>query len=217
MKARIIIASLLMFSVTLAMSQDMDRRIRFGVTGGVNFQNLNGNDRDGSTLDYSVITGFNLGVNTLIPIAPEFHFQPGLLFTTKGARNDAPTPDITYRLSYIELPLNLVYRGLLGTGFVLIGFGPYAAYAVGGRVMEGDASRDITFTSTVAAGEPLTNYYFRRFDLGGNLFLGYELGMGLVFQLNTQLGMIRINPEDNRFPDLSMKNTGFGFAVGYRF
>jgi hypothetical protein len=61
--------------------------------------------------------------------------------------------------------------------------------------------------------------FLRAFDAGGNIFAGYELASGIFIQLNTQLGMLKINPEDRRISNdlLSIKNTGFGFSIGYRF
>jgi hypothetical protein len=225
MKIKIIFFALsFLFSVSLAIGQIADRaKPAFGVTGGVNFQNLNGKDRNGNKLDNDMIMGFNVGANVQIPIVPEFFFQPGLLFSTKGAKNVAGPVTTTIRLSYIELPLNLVYKSSLGAGYVMLGFGPYLGYGIMGKaVFESGSARvesDIEFTNTVAAGDPLTTVYFRPLDVGGNIFVGYETAMGLFFQLNSQLGMISINPEDNRFPadDLSIKNTGFGLALGYRF
>ena len=48
------------------------------------------------------------------------------------------------------------------------------------------------------AGDPLTVPYFKAFDAGGNIFAGYEMASGIFFQLNTQFGMLKINPEDKR-------------------
>jgi len=61
--------------------------------------------------------------------------------------------------------------------------------------------------------------YFKAFDAGGNIFFGYEMGNGIYGQFNAQLGMLKINPEDKRIPDdqTSVKNTGFGISLGYRF
>ncbi len=61
--------------------------------------------------------------------------------------------------------------------------------------------------------------HLRRMDVGGNIFFGYEMANGLFAQLNTQLGLIKINPKDNRITDdkTSVKNTGFGASLGYRF
>jgi hypothetical protein len=220
MKKKLIWMLIFILSGTWAMGQMNEDRLRLGVIGGVNFQNLNGSDRDGNKLGNKIILGYHVGVNAMIPLVPEFYFQPGLLLTTKGGKYVASTPDVTYRLTYLELPLNLVYRGLLGTGHIMLGFGPYVGYGLMGRAAsEGADSQKIVFANTVAAAEPLTRVYFKRLDLGGNIFVGYEMAMGLYFQLNSQLGMIRINPDDNRYPDddLSLKNTGFGLSIGYRF
>jgi hypothetical protein len=55
--------------------------------------------------------------------------------------------------------------------------------------------------------------------VGANFFTGYVLQNGLFLQLNAQLGLIDINPDDKRVPDnkYSLKNTGFGVSLGYWF
>jgi hypothetical protein len=173
-----------------------------------------------------MIIGFHAGVNVQIPIAPEFYFQPGLLFTTKGAEKTYGSLTGTYKLSYIELPLNVVYKGLLGKGYIMVGFGPYIGYGIGGKASIESGSTtiesDIEFKSVVETGDPVLVAYVKPFDAGGNIFAGYEMAGGIFFQLNTQFGMLKINPEDNRalvvYSDkLSVKNTGFGLSLGYRF
>ena len=78
---------ILMLSVPLAIAQNTDKaKMAFAVLGGINFQNLNGKDIDGDKLENDMIIGFHAGVNVQIPIVPQFFFQPGLLFTTKGAK-----------------------------------------------------------------------------------------------------------------------------------
>lgn len=194
-------------------------QIRPGVLGGVNFQNLNGKDFLGNKLENSLIIGYHAGVNVLIPIAPEIYFQPGLMFSSKGAVNKNSSPDLKYRLNYLELPLNLVYRGQLGDNFVLLGLGPYIGYALGGNITSGSDKRNIVFQNSVVTGDPLSTAYMRRFDAGANIFAGYELAAGLFLQLNAQMGLVNINPEDKRISgDKTMiKNTGYGLSVGYRF
>lgn len=215
MKTRIFLFLVIMFvSGSLVSGQ-----VRPGVLGGINFQNLNGKNITGDKLQNNLIIGFHAGVNVLIPVAPEIYFQPGLLFSTKGAVNKDASPELKYRVNYIEVPMNLLYRGQLGNNFVLLGFGPYLAYAASGDVMIGDEKRKIVFQNTVETGDPLTTPYMRRFDAGANIFAGYELSSGLFFQINTQLGLLKINPDDKRIPGdkSSIKNTGYGLSVGYRF
>ncbi len=225
MKARyfsIIVA--LTFTSAVAMAQSTEPgKGGVAVLGGINFQNFNGTDFNGDKLENELIPGFHAGLNVQIPIVPEFYFQPGLLFSTKGAKNVTGQLTSTYKLSYLELPLNLVYKSLVGSGYITLGFGPYVGYAVAGNVTyvtgSVEVKDDVVFTSEVNSGDPLLTPYFKAMDIGGNLFFGYEMAGGLLVQLNTQLGMVKINPDDMRIADnkTNVKNTGFGLSVGYRF
>ncbi len=89
---------------------------------------------------------------------------------------------------------------------MLLGFGPYVGYAIGGKFKNPDA--DIEF------GDQPTE--LKRFDAGANLLAGYEFSNKLSFQLNAGLGLVNIN---NRIPTdkkSTLKNTGFGVSLGYR-
>lgn len=222
MKTRLlIIAIALLFSANLAVAQNAG--IRFGVLGGLNLQTFNGKDSDGDKLENDMIIGYHAGVNVQIPIVPEFFFEPGVLFTTKGAKNTSNSVTSTYNISYIEVPLNLVYKGLLGNGYIMLGFGPYVSYGIMGKAKyEGGPiayEDDIVFQSVVESGDPILETYFKAFDAGGNVFVGYEMAGGLFAQLNTQFGMLNIFPEYENSPDdkTEVRNTGFGFSLGYRF
>lgn len=214
-----------LFSFSLAHGQGSEgAKTAFALLGGVNLQNINGKDFNGNTLENDLIIGFHAGVNAQIPIAPEFFFQPGLLFSTKGAQNTTAGIKSTFNLSYLELPLNLVYKGALGNGWVMLGFGPYVGYGIQGKVkiesdVTGEMETAIEFKNEVALTDPISQPYFKAFDAGANIFAGYEMAGGIFLQLNTQFGLLKINPEDLRFPDgeSSLKNTGFGVSLGYRF
>jgi len=219
MKTRLIsVLVALMLTATFATAQD-NGKMSFGILGGLNFQNLNGKDIVGDKLENDMKIGYHIGANVRIPIAPEFYFQPGILFSTKGAKDNSTSPANTINLSYIEMPLNLVYKGLLGQGYIILGLGPYFGYGIMGSVKSDDATTDIEFTNTVEITDPLTVPYFKAFDAGGNLFFGYELANGISAQMNVQLGMVKINPEYKILSEdkSSIKNTGFGFSLGYRF
>jgi hypothetical protein len=209
--------------VSMAMAQSgVPGKTSFAILGGVNFQNLNGEDNNGNKRENDLLIGYHFGVNAQIPVAPEFYFQPGLQFSTKGAESvSALTP--TYKLSYIELPLNFVYKGQLGSGFFMIGLGPYVAYGVAGKAIYEVGSvtseSDIVFKNEVVLGDPLLTVHIKPLDAGGNIFFGYEMAGGLFLQLNAQLGMLDIKPDHYLNPDDSstLKNTGYGLSLGYRF
>lgn len=212
--------SLLLIFTIQGISQN---NMRFGILAGANLQTITGKDFEGKKLENDMIVGFHAGLNVQIPLAPQFYLQPGLMFSTKGGKNSEDGFTSTYKLSYLELPINFVYKGALGNGYFLIGFGPYLGYAVMGKsIGEGDGQTvesDIEFKNEVSESDPFTNSYLKAMDVGANVFAGYEMGNGIFVQLNTQLGLVEINPTDKRIEndETSLKNTGFGLSLGFRF
>lgn len=212
--------ALLFALATTALVVNAKAQTTFGIRAGVNFQNINGKDPNGNDLDLKLKTGFNIGVNAEIPVANDFYVQPGVLFSTKGAKSKVDD-DIKVKLSYIEVPINFLYKPVLGSGKLLLGFGPYVAFAVGGKVSDANGKdTDIEFEKEITlaqygSGTP----YVKRLDVGGNLLAGYEFSNKFSFQLNAQLGMVKINPKITGISgDKSKwKNTGFGVSLGYRF
>lgn len=193
------------------------KMVSFQLRAGVNFQNLNG-EIGGTNADGKLKTGFHAGVEVPIMIAPEFYIQPGVLYSLKGAK-DEDNSDFKTHLSYVEIPVNFVYKPMLGTGNLILGVGPYMGIGIGGKVTDGDDDVDVKFENEVSALEFASAPYFRRTDFGGNLLAGYQFANNLFFQLNAQLGMTNVLPkiegidEDNT----KLKNTGFGISVGYIF
>ena len=190
----------------------------FGIRAGVNFYNITGKDVTGDKMDNSLKTGFHVGANAEIPIGVDFYVQPGVLFSTKGAKADN---DDKVNLNYIEIPVNLLYKPDHGTGKLLLGFGPYVAFGAGGKykIDNGD-DLSIEYEKTITPAQAATGYglYYKSFDAGANLLFGYEMSNHLSVQLNAQLGLVNINPEITGIDDkTAWKNTGFGISLGYRF
>jgi hypothetical protein len=206
MKMRIVIVAVLAFLVTANGFAQED--ISLGVRAGVNFQNLTGKYSNGDKYSNKLIAAFNGGANVEIPVATDFYVQPGLLFSTKGAKTKDGL-DSKINLSYLELPVNFLYKPELGNGKLLIGFGPYAALAVGGKYKIGSTKTNVVFGKDPGK--------IKRLDAGANFLAGYEFSNKLSFQLNSGLGLVNLT---NRTPGdgkSSLKNVGFGVSAGYRF
>jgi len=223
MKNRIVsIALIFMLSVSFSNAQEKSK-ISIGVLGGLNYQNLNGKDLGGDKLENDMLMGFHGGINIQIPIAPEFYFQPGIIYSSKGAKNTSGSITSTTKLNYIEVPVNMLYKAPLGKGFFMLGFGPYVGYGISGNVKTVSGSvtlnRDVKFKSIVETGDNILTPYYKAFDAGANIFVGYEMASGLSLQLDTEFGMLNINPEYKILSadKSSTKNTGFGLSIGYRF
>src|SRR5688572_30155329 len=164
----------------------------FGIRAGVNFQNINGNDGNGEKLKNDLLTGFNIGLNAEIPVGVDFYFQPGLLYSLKGAKSEdvilGQSFNTTLKISYLEIPLNFLYKPLLGTGHLLLGFGPYVAFGIGGEATYDGGGSSLTekvkFKNTVSSSDPNDVVYIKPMDAGANLLAGYEFSNRFSFQLN---------------------------------
>jgi hypothetical protein len=212
------ICALALAAIALVTDARAQESTTFGLRAGVNFQNLTG-EIGGNDLENKLKTGFHIGVNAEIPIAPEFYLQPGVLFSTKGAKSDEDD-DVKTNISYVEVPINFLFKPTLGTGKLLLGIGPYIGIAVGGKIKGDGDDVDIEFKNDITANEFATgDPYLKRLDFGGNLLAGYEFSSKFSFQLNAQLGMSNLFPKVNgdKLDNTKMKNTGFGVSLGYRF
>jgi len=230
MKSKIIIALILIIIGSTIQAQTITPPMgvsSFGIYGGVNFQNINGLNANGDKLSNSLVTKFNIGINEEIPIAPEFYFQVGLQYIGKGTKGPMPYTDNTgahtitrtLALNYIEMPLNFVYKPLLGKGNFILGFGPYVGYCFSGKAKFSGSSipadTDLDFVKTAPSNDPNNLIYFKHLDVGANAFFGYQFINGINIIFNSQLGLVNINSANNT--KMVNKNTGFGLGLGYRF
>ena len=219
MKAKLMLFGIMILAVTIINAQ----KTSFGLRGGVNFYNLTGKEADGDKLDNKLKTGFNVGVNAEIPVGIDFYVQPGIIYSSKGASDVFGTKN-KINIGYIEIPVNLLYKPDLGTGKLLLGFGPYAAFGIGGNYVfdaSGVDKKPVKFKNQITVAEAIANdnYYVKGFDAGANFLFGYEWSNRFSVQLNAGLGLVNIFTKvENIDPGKSsLKNTGFGVSVGYRF
>jgi len=218
MKKKILSIAILGLITLPALAQQMVKtadKTSIAVKAGINFQNINGKDAAGNELENDLTTGLHAGITGDISVGSGFYIQPGALYTTKGAEF---SNDVKVKLSYIEVPINFLYKPILGSGNMLLGFGPYVAFGINGSIKNGSGNKvDIDFGSSYNAGDPAS--YFKSFDAGANLLAGYEFANKFLFQLNAQLGLAKINKDSESITNdkTSWKNTGFGVSLGYRF
>lgn len=186
----------------------------FGITGGVNWNTINGKAPNGDELDNKLKTGFNAGINVEFPLSRGFYLQPGVEYRQKGAEFSNGN-ELT--LSYIDVPLNFIYKPALGTGSLLLGFGPYVGFGMNGNVKSaGGTERKVSFNDTYSASEA-EDLQFRKLDAGANFMAGYQFRSKLSAAIKAQLGLIDINPDSDIPGDKTRyRNTGFGVSLGYR-
>lgn len=186
----------------------------FGITAGVNWNNINGKTATGDKLDNKMKTGFNGGVNVEFPVSNGFYLQPGVEYRQKGAEWNNGSK---LTLSYIDIPVNFIYKPAIGDGSILLGFGPYVGFGINGKMKaDNGMERKVIFNNNYSSSEA-EDIQFKKLDAGANFMIGYEFQSKLSAALKAQLGLIDINPDTNIPGDKTKyRNTGFGLSLGYR-
>lgn len=152
--------------------------------------------------------GWKVGAVANVPLASTFSFMPQLNVVSKGAKMTTNGTTSTVNLTYVELPLNFVYT----SGGFFGGVGPNIAYGVGGKQKQ-DGEPDVTVKFDGKANGSDANAHLKALDFGGQAIAGYKLQSGLFFNVHYNLGFSNISPDDA----MTVKNSYFGFGVGYFF
>ena len=197
---QLLFGGLLFATFSVAALQANAQAGRFGINAGVNFANINGKDVEGTKLK----TGFQAGVTYDIGLADEFVLQPGVSYVQNGTKLDAFNSKL--HLNYIQVPVTFQYQPALGTGNLLLGVGPYVGFGVG-------KVKGSLFDDKVSSKSDWDDAGLKKVDAGGKLLVGYQLGMGLSFNLNANLGLANLSDDK----DAKFHNTSFGVTVGYKF
>ena len=204
------------------------------IKAGINLANISRTD-DGRVDEANQLTSFHVGVVGDLPIGSVLSFQPGILFTGKGAKTqsgDASTNNYSKATTnpfYIEVPANLVFKAPIGTNAkFFVGAGPYLGVGISGKTKivterpllgKSEIERDITFSDD----DPTTLDYeegagfgiMRRFDYGFNGLAGIE-GKSIVLGVNYGLGMAKLQSGANNNEDNNNKHRVLSVSIGFK-
>lgn len=204
------------------------------IKAGLNLANIS-TTNDGRVEDANQLTTFHVGIVGDVPLGSIFSFQPGLLFTGKGAKTqtgDASTNNYSKATTnpfYLEVPANFVLKAPVGSGTKLfIGAGPYLAVGISGKtkienvrpiIGSSMIERNIEFSDD----DPTTLDYeegagfgiLRRFDYGLNGMAGIE-GRSVVLGVNYGLGMAKLQSGANNSEDNNNKHRVLNISLGFK-
>jgi hypothetical protein len=176
-------------------------KAKFGIRAGAAFSfgrmtytNSNGGEESESGSG----VGVEAGVFARIPLTRNICFQPELLLVGK-ARSDPSSYGYGGR-TYLEMPLNLLYKHRSGGGSFLIGGGP---------------------APSIYVGENPFYYgygFYKKFDFGLNLLAGYEIPIGFSFNVRYCHGLTNIFEEQsNQSMLITERNRCLVISLGYIF
>ena len=175
-------------------------KIKFGIKAGVAIAN--------AKVEYNTTTrpdngkpksklGAMAGVFARMAFGNNACFQPELLMVGKSMKENNQGYFYRNDLTYLELPLNILYKPSGSKGSFFIGGGPAPAFYIGENV----------FYSGYQS--------VKKFDVGINVLSGYELPIGFSINLNYTHGLLNIS--ENKVDVPVIKNRSFGLTVGYTF
>jgi len=199
---------------------------------GVNIANVT-TTNDGSIDESNSLTSFQVGIIGNIHLAPFLFFQPGIVFTGKGAKTQSGnTTDATYYRAtsnpyYIEIPANFVFKTPTGPIKFFAGAGPYIAVGVSGKNKVDGKFLGTAFSSENniewSNDDPSTFNYeegsgygiMKRFDYGLNGTAGLELTKA-VLSVNYGFGLAKLQSGSNSSADDKNKHRVLSFTVGVK-
>jgi len=171
----------------------------------------------------SPITSGKIGGLIDMPLNKHIYLQAGLSVSRKGVvrsfsyyKNDSFNESVnqTLYINYFDLPVNVVFKsGVQGKGRVIFGMGATPSYIIGGRNKLHD---HLVFRDTLTVSDDNSKISIGNtlggFDIGLNIFGGYELPTGLFFHAYYTAGIndIGIRSEID-------KNRMWGISAGYFF
>lgn len=207
----------------------------FGVRASLNLSNVNnkytgevasGESKSDYEYDFKNRVGFNIGLIYDWGVSESFYIQPGLYFTTRGAKVKESEEGYKYEekwnLNYLQLPILASYRIALSDNVKWhINAGPYLAVGLGGKVKweetdeDGKNKGDYKAFGTTSEDSDEEKGGLKRFDAGLSFGTGVSINKFYV-GLTYELGLI--NAADKKeWKDYKMKNRNFSIGVGYNF
>ena len=155
-------------------------KLTFGVVAGYNMASASFKDRYGS--DVKSQGGFHVGMTMDVPLASNFFFSTGLLYSAKGYQyksyNDI---DEKGNPQYIDVPIQALYRLPLGKSAALrFQAGPYVALCVGGKVTDEWNSYNKLYDESFSSAYTGFDYGLQGgigFDISGfDIHVAYQMG-----------------------------------------
>jgi hypothetical protein len=169
----------------------------FGIKIGLALSNATIDQTGGvpSSLKTTTRTGVLGGVYLDVPLKKELFFRPGAEIVSKGVRekNDFSSSDYPVIFTYIDFPLNILYKKNYTHGHLIAGGGP-------------------------VIGVPIRDYfgaYPLKTEFSVNGLIGYELAIGFSLNLNYTYGLS--NASRNKQLISKISNRYLGITIGYSF
>lgn len=184
------------------------------IKAGVTFPSISSNqskdlqDAPGA-VDYNTSTSFYVGGTVDFPLSKAFYLQTGAMVIGKGGQNEFYGNKSKIKTFYVEVPVNVLHKFLIGEHKILLGAGPYFAVAF-------DGSTKLTNTSGQEYNVDIRfGNDYKRADFGLNFVTGVEFSKHLTLNVGYGLGLMNIRVLAADY--ITDRNNVLSAGLGYRF
>ncbi|MGH2563935.1 MAG: outer membrane beta-barrel protein [Ginsengibacter sp.] len=184
-----------LLTIFFASKISLAQKPAFGIKLGIDLSNATINYTEPSTEKYYTKVGFLGGVYADVFLRKELFFRPGAEIVLKGVRQkyEGSSYDLPITFTYVDFPLNIVYKNNSGKGHLMAGGGP-------------------------VIGVPINhsyNGYPLKTEFSINGLIGFELPIGFSVNFNYTYGLNNVS-SDNQFIS-KISNRYLGITAGYTF
>ena len=212
-----------------------------GFVGGLSLSKTK-TTQNGTTLpgygfeeSYGFLVGHHIGVAFELPLSNNMFFETGLLYTSKGGKNDAKATSTDFlgnsytiiekeevNLKYFEIPLLFRLKFDVGRFQVYGNFGPYASVGMSGTI-DYEAEYNYNGDKQTITDKGEIKWLWEQGSRGlMRLDIGMAYGVGVSYNnfhlrgsFNDGLTNIAGNTDNNYGYSHSIKNRGFRISLGY--
>jgi Outer membrane protein beta-barrel domain len=149
----------------------------------------------GKSRMHDYVLGATIGILLDVPMEKIGSFQPGLNYIGKNSKdtytdNTGQVVKTKTTLSYLEVPINVLFRIPGGRGKVTVGGGVSAAMALDGQKST-VAGSSVNVDKKLDFGDLTTDDY-GKYDFGINALAGYEFRNDFFVTINYNYGINRL-------------------------
>ena len=196
---------IIILCTTIVISLFAEAQITLGIKAGVTAANQKRIEHE----DYyehstKAKAAFHFGVFAEKQIINNLYAQPAIQITGKGASHTSSYNDVVtrFRITYLGLPLSVIYKHKVVSGKVYAGIGPVMSFALGGKYSQKGKSRKLFEEGSD----------WKKSDFGINLLGGFEFNSGLMASVSVQNGFTDIYKHEAA----KIRNTTINFSVAYK-
>ncbi len=162
--------------------------------------------------------GVEIGGFADIPLANKLYsFRPGLGYSLERASAVVEGDRSSIHVSFIKVPLDLIYHSPYMDGRLSLGAGPFLAYNLGGKYNWAN-----TRVQSISFGSDQGDFgrTYKRVDMGINLLGSYQLNEQIILGAHFDFGllnMIHMTEDPDEAKKASIHTLNFGITAGYIF